>query len=81
VFQIRVVLSLDRHVALRGLREGAEPPPERAAAALGWSCTAPQRSTRSRSSGYAEVRKRGWWTAYDNVLPPLYKAPKLVVRD
>jgi transcriptional regulator with XRE-family HTH domain len=82
---------------LRRLRESAELPPERAAAALGWSRpklvkfetarTAPSPNDvvamlelYGASEAYKialiqlsrDVRKRGWWTAYDDVLPPSY---------
>lgn len=82
---------------LRRLRENAGLPPERAAAALGWSRpklvkfetarTAPSAGDVAAmlelygaSEAYKialiqlsrDVRKRGWWTAYDDVLPPSY---------
>jgi transcriptional regulator with XRE-family HTH domain len=82
---------------LRRLRESAELPPERAAAALGWSRPKLVKFETARNApspndvaamlelyGASEaykialiqlsrdVRKRGWWSAYDDVLPPSY---------
>jgi transcriptional regulator with XRE-family HTH domain len=82
---------------LRRLRENAELPPERAAAALGWSRPklvkfetartapgptdvaamvelygAPETYKVALIQLARDVRKRGWWTAYDDVLPPSY---------
>jgi transcriptional regulator with XRE-family HTH domain len=82
---------------LRRLRESAALPPERAAAALGWSRPklvkfetartapspgdvaamlelygAPEAYKIALIQLSRDVRKRGWWTAYDDVLPPSY---------
>jgi hypothetical protein len=82
---------------LRRLRETAELPPERAAAALGWSRPKLVKFETARTAPVPgdvaamlelygapeaykialiqlsrDVRKRGWWTAYDDVLPSSY---------